>query len=43
MKARTVVWRGEECLLCDPGYELRKGSELEKTVQRLYIIIYTQL
>ena len=31
MKARTIVGRGEECPLCDPGSELRKKGELSWT------------
>ena len=27
-KASTVVGKGEECVSCDPGYELRKGGSL---------------
>ena len=30
MKARTIVGGREECLLCDPGSELRNGRELDK-------------
>ena len=29
-KASTVVGKGEECVPCDPGYELRKGGSLTK-------------
>ena len=29
-KASTVLGKGEECVLCDPGYELRKGGSLTK-------------
>ena len=29
MKARTVVRRGEKCLLSNPGAELRLGRERE--------------
>ena len=29
-KASTVVRKGEECVPCDPGYELRKGGSLTK-------------
>ena len=27
--------RGEECLLCDPGSELRKAEEVQKVVQNI--------
>ena len=30
-KASTVVRKGEECVPCDPGYELRKGGSLTKS------------
>ena len=31
MKASTVVGKGEEFVLCDPGYELRKEESLTKS------------
>ena len=30
-KASTVVGKREECVPCDPGYELRKGGSLTKS------------
>ena len=30
-KASTVVGKGEECVPCDPGYELRKGGRTAGT------------
>ena len=30
-KASTVVGKGEVCVPCDPGYELRKGGSLTKS------------
>ena len=30
-KASTVVGKGEECVPCDPGYELRQGGSLTKS------------
>ena len=37
-KARTVVGKGEKCLLSDPGSELRLGKEKEKRkIRETYI------
>ena len=38
MKARTVVGRGEESLLGDPGSALRLGKEREKGKEQQIIV-----
>ena len=32
-KASTVVGKGEECVPCDPGYELRKEESLTRSCE----------
>ena len=33
-KARSVVGKGEECVPCDPGYELRREGAWQSSAQK---------
>ena len=36
-EARTAVGKGEQCVPCDPGYELRKGGRLTSNAQKIHV------